>query len=220
MKQRLIVAIFTIAVFCAGYFAGTWREGARPLPPPPGLVGAEFAHPRQPETAWRDRPINRADLIKRIDSIKPQLDAFRSQMKEIEDGFSRAFDGLLTQEQRNHHEEHAKKRPGGMKESGPPLTDNEVANLLFEQPAHTLLWDVVISVRLDSVARDYRLDDVQREKVRALLKDRRDRVISLIDSSPSPTVSLIRVAPFVQRLAQPATAAAAPATPNSPSDGK
>ncbi len=215
MKQRLIVAIFTIAVFCIGYFAGTWREGARPLPPPPGLVGAEFAHPRQPETAWRDRPINRADLIKQIDSIKPQLDAFLAQMKVIEDGFMRDFNQLLTPDQRKYHEEHAKKRPSGLKESGPPLTDDEVASLRFELPAHNLLWDVVVGMRLDSLTRDYQLDDTQREIVRALLKERREKVIALIDSSPPPSVSLIRLAPFVQRLAQPA-----PATPNSPSGGK
>ena len=215
MKQRLIVAIFTTAVFCIGYFAGTWREGARPLPPPPGLVGAEFAHPRQPETAWRERPINRADLIKRIDSIKPQLDAFRSQMMVIEDGFMHDVNQLLTPDQRKYHEEHAKKRPSSPKESGPPLSDEEVANLLFEQPAHNLLWDVVLGMRLDSLTRDYRLDDTQREIVRALLKERREKVIVLIDSSPPPSVSLIRVAPFVQRLAQPA-----PAAPNSSSGGQ
>ena len=70
-------------------------------------------------------------------------------------------------------------------------------------------------MRLDSLTRDYQLDDTQREIVRALLKERREKVIALIDSSPPPSVSLIRLAPFVQRLAQPA-----PATPNSPSGGK
>jgi hypothetical protein len=178
-------------------------------------VGAEFVHPRQPETAWRDRPINRAELIKRIDSIKPQLDAFRAQMTVIEDGFLRDFNQLLTPDQRKYHDEHAKKRPSGPKESGPPLTDDEVANLLFEQSAHTLFWDVVVGARLDSLTRDYRLDDTQREKVRVLLKERREKVIALIDSSPPPSVSLIRLAPFVQRLAQPA-----PAAPNSSSSGQ
>ena len=185
-----------------------------PLPPPPGLVGAEFAHPRLPETAWRDRPINRADLVKRIESIKPQLDAFRAQMTVIEDGFMRDFNQILTPDQRKYHDEHAKKRPSGPKESGPPLTDDEVANLLFEQSAHTLFWDVVVGMRLDSLTRDYRLDDTQREKVRVLLKERREKVIALIDSSPPPSVSLIRLAPFVQRLAQPVQAA------DSPSNGK
>jgi len=220
MKQRLVVAVFTIIVFCAGYFAGAWRELRRPLPPPPGLVGAEFAGPRQPgSTLWRDRPINRADLIKRIESLKPQLDEFHSRMTAIESGFSHDFGQLLTPEQRTRHEERAKRRPSGPKESGPPLTDDEVGSLLFEQPAHTLLTEVVIAIRLDGLTRDYRLDDAQREKVRALLRERRDKVIALIDSSPSPTVSLIRLAPYIQRLAQPASAAQVPAAPISAPSG-
>jgi hypothetical protein len=221
MKQRLVVAVFTIIVFCAGYFAGVWREQKRPLPPPPGPAGAEFTRPRQPDssTPWRDRPINRADLVKQIESLKPQLDDFRSRMTVIESGFSHDFDQLLTPEQRARHEERAKRRPSGPKESGPPLTDDEVGSLRFEQPAHTLLTEVVIAIRLDGLTRDYRLDDAQREKVRALLKERRDKVIALIDSSPSPTVSLIRLAPYVQRLAQPASAPQVPAAPNTAANG-
>jgi hypothetical protein len=214
MKQRIVVSLFTIVVFCAGYFAGVWFEQKRPLPPPPGPAGAEFVRPRQPETPlWRDRPINRADLIKQIESIKPQLDEFHARMKEIEEEFSRDFDRILTPDQRKTHEEHAKKRPSGPKESGPPLTDDEVRSYYFEQPAHALVWEIVFAIRLDSLTREYHLDDVQREKVRNLLKERRDKVIALIDNSPSPTVSLIRLAPLVQRLAQPATASQAPVAP-------
>ncbi|MGD1030628.1 MAG: hypothetical protein ABSA05_05755 [Opitutaceae bacterium] len=221
MKQRLIVALFTIVVFCAGYYAGVWSDQKRPLPPPPASVGAEFVRARPAETPlWRDRAISRADLIKLIESLKPQLDQFRSKLAEFDAEFWRDFEGLLTPQQRNMFEQHAKKRPSDPMESGPPLTDDEIESLHYELPAHDLLTYVVIGIRLDSLTQIYRLDDVQREKVRSLLKDRRDKVIALIDSSPSPSVSLLRLAPVVQRLGNPASEPQAPAAPNSSSAGK
>jgi hypothetical protein len=79
---------------------------------------------------------------------------------------------------------------------------------------------MVVGIRLDSLTQYYHLDDAQREKVRSLLKDRRDKVIALIDSSPAPSVSLLRLAPYVQRLANPASDAQAPSAQNSPLAGK
>jgi Spy/CpxP family protein refolding chaperone len=222
MKQRLIVALFTIVVFCAGYYAGVWSDQKRPLPPPPASVGGEFVRARQTETQlWRDRPINRAELIKEVESLKPQLDEFRSRLAGFDAEFWRDFGQLLTPEQRSMYEQHSKKKgQSGPSESGPPLTDDELENLRYELPAHDLLTYVVVGIRLDSLTQVYRLDDAQREKVRSLLKDRRDKVIALIDSSPSPSVSLLRLAPVVQRLASPASSPQPPPAPNSPPAGK
>jgi len=221
MKQRLIVALFTIVVFCAGYYAGVWSVQKSPMPPPPASVGAEFVRARQTETpTLRDRPINRADLIKQIDSLKPQLDDFHSRMTAIDAEFEQKFEELLTPQQHSIHEEHSKKRQSGPPISGPPLTNDEVSSLLYGQPEHTLLRDMVVGIRLDSLTQYYHLDDAQREKVRSLLKDRRDKVIALIDSSPAPSVSLLRLAPYVQRLANPASDAQAPSAQNSPLAGK
>jgi len=207
MKQRLLVAFFTIFVFAAGYRTGVWRELKRPVPAPPGLLGIEFGLPRSGGNPSRgDRPINRKDLIDRINSIKPQLDRFEARKAAIDDEFSKNLDRVLTPEQRILNEERAKRWANDSKskrDSGPFLTDDEIASRLYDKPAHGLLWDVVIPFRLDVLTQSCKLDDAQREKVRALLKVRREELLELIDRSPPPSVSLVRLAPYVQRLAGP-----------------
>jgi len=209
MKQRFFVAVTTVLVFMAGLAAGIWIERHRPLPPPPLPLGIEFSHgPEGSHLAWHERPLSRAELIARVQAIRPQLEAYQARMKEIDDAFDRGIDSILTPEQRTHRVENLKRRDtmrGWPKEEGPPLTDAEIVNLLRDRPARTILWDVVIPFRLDFLTREYHLDDAQREKVRVLLTERREKILELVDRSPPPSVMLSRLAPLMQRLTAPAS---------------
>ena len=126
-------------------------------------------------------------------------------MDAIDAQFEKDLDPILTPEERIHHAERLKRHRDGreQKDDGRPLSDDRIAYILQEQPAQTFLWEVIIPLRLDALTRDYKLDEDQREKVRALLKVRRDKLLELVDSSPPPSVRLSRLIPLVQRLGQP-----------------
>jgi hypothetical protein len=57
------------------------------------------------------------------------------------------------------------------------------------------------------LSREYKLDDNQKTRTNDLLKQRRTLVLTLIDSSPPPSVQLMRLAPYIQRIAKPVPAA-------------
>jgi hypothetical protein len=56
---------------------------------------------------------------------------------------------------------------------------------------------------LDRMATELNLDEAQRDKVRDLLRVRREKFIELVDSVPPPSLMLSRLAPMAQRLSQP-----------------
>jgi hypothetical protein len=215
---RLFVIVFMTALgFAAGFGVRIWTERHPPLPSPPAPFLGEFWRTRvETPGAPPARPIDRAELIAHIQGIRQQLDAFQARKDEIDAQFDRDFDTVLNPEQ---HAEHVKSiarwrashQPGG---DDKPISEDRLVYLLREQPGRTVIADVVIPWRLDSLTREYKLDDGQREKVRALLRVRREAYLELVDSSPPPSVILYRLVPLVERIARPNPPDAAP-PPNS-----
>ena len=221
MKQRIYVAILTALIFGVGYVAGLYTERHRPLPGPPVQFLGEFAPPKAPADAAAQRggpkPINRAEILGMVRSLLPQLQAFQQRSEEIDAQFEHDLDPILTPEQRVKHADEIKKHLEHLqRDENRPLTDGVMAYLIREVPSHTISMYVVIGLPLDEQTKRYNLDPAQREQVRALLRQRRDRYLALVDSSPPPSVMLSRLAPLVQRLAEPAPGAAAPAAPAPP----
>jgi hypothetical protein len=208
MNRRLIVALSTAVVFMAGYATGVWHENTRPLPPPPSAVGAEFGHTKLSYSfsSPRDRAINRKELVTRIEALKPQLEAFRKEVISIDKAFEADFKKILSAEQLTRYEDHLKRREAsrgkGAKHDA-PMSDAEIENLMWDQPARSLISEMVLPLRLDILSREYKLDDQQKITVNDLLKIRRTKVLALIDSSPPPSVQLMRLAPYIQRLVKP-----------------
>ena len=207
MNRRLLVAISTAVVFTLGYLVGVWHETNRPLPPPPSGIGAEFGRTKlsYPFAGRRDHAINRKELVARIEALKPQLEEFRAQLIVIDQAFSSDFKKLLTKDQVTRYEERAKRResrPRGSK-LDQPISDQEIDNLMWEAPARSIIGDVVLPLRLDMLTREYKLDDQQKAHTADLLKVRRTKVLALIDSSPPPSVQLMRLAPYIRRIVKP-----------------
>ena len=221
MRQRLFIAVLTVVAFGLGFGAGLWKEQHQPLPPPAGPLGSEFAHWRPhspPGSPHGEPPVDRAELLKQAEAIRPQLDAFRAKMNEIDDGFNRSLDEVLNAEQRTQHDENLKRlRERRERQAGDrTLSADKVSMMLMEQSSRTILWDVVIPLRLDYLTKEYKLDEGQREKARQLLKDRREKVLQLVDSSPPPSVLLSRLAPWMHRLAHPGDRPPPPPPPEKP----
>jgi hypothetical protein len=52
----------------------------------------------------------------------------------------------------------------------------------------------------DSLVKELKLDAEQQTKARELLKQRREKFLAIVDSTPPPSILLSRLAPAVQRL--------------------
>jgi hypothetical protein len=63
---------------------------------------------------------------------------------------------------------------------------------------------------LERMTNELKLDDTQREKVRDLLRVRREKFVELVDSAPPPSLMLSRLAPLAQRMGGLAVAPSGP----------
>jgi hypothetical protein len=214
MRDRVLAALLTLAVFAAGFWGGMWAERHRPIPRPPGAFMGEFTG-KQGQAARSAQPVNRAELLEQIEKLRPEMDAFRERVSEIYAQFDRDIETVLTPEQKAAYEARFRARrgfgqPPDVPADGKPLSDEQI-EMLLQRPFRTLAFFVVIPMTLERMTAELKLDDTQRDKVKDLLRVRREKFIELVDSAPPPSLVLSRLAPLAQRLGEPAKAPAAPA---------
>ncbi len=213
MKQRVFIAVLTVLVFVAGFAARVWTDRKPPLPPPPAPLLGEFGRtskPAKPE-AKKDapRPLNRAKLVADIERLRPEIDAFRLRMDQIDAEFDRDLIRLLTAEQRTHYNGERKKWAERMAKGEAaaaadpaPLTDEQIARLQ-QRSLYRVLGMVSPTMKLEWVSHDVKLDVAQQEAVRVLLQARREKFLALVDTTPPPSITLSQLAPVAQKLAEP-----------------
>lgn len=204
MRDRVLAALLTLAVFAVGFGAGTWAERHRPFPGPPAAFMSEFGAKPSPPAPAPNPPVNRAQLLEQIEKIRPEIESFRARTDEIYAQFDRDMLTVLTPEQdaaylKKFRPQHAP----GPQDDEKPLSDEEIERLL-QRPLRTLAYFVVLPMTLDRMVTELKLDDSQRDKVRDFLRVRREKFIELVDSVPPPSLMLSRLAPVAQRLGQPA----------------
>ncbi|HEY1793092.1 MAG TPA: hypothetical protein VGG34_09255 [Opitutaceae bacterium] len=200
MRDRLLAALLTLAVFGAGFGAGIWAERHRPFPPPPGRFLEEFGG----RTAHGPRPpINRAELSDELAKVKPEMDSFRTRVQELNAEFDRDIEPVLTADQRRVYEkrfrDHRGQLPPEVGTGSSTLTDLQI-EILLQRPFRSLAFFVVLPMTLERMSNDLKLDDTQRDKVRDLLRVRREKFIELVDSVSPPSLMLSRLAPLANRL--------------------
>jgi hypothetical protein len=222
--QRLLIAALTVVVFAAGFMARMWTERDRPVPPPPVSLGEEFKTPRGPQTAEskaKDRSskdaVNRSRLIADIEKVRPQIEAYRKRIDEIDGEFDRDFMAILSAEQRERYLARQKRMAEGRAKRDAreaadtsPLSDEQILRLQ-QFPLFDVLWKVAITARLERLTRDMKLDEAQVAKSRALLITRRDKFLLLVDNAPPPTITLSELARQTRKLAEPGAPAQEPA---------
>jgi hypothetical protein len=207
MRDRFLAVLVSLAVFAMGLVAGLWVERHRPFPAPPGAFMGEFGarpggpgHPLPP-------PVNRGQLRDQIEHLRPEMESFTGHIAEIYAQFDRDIEPILTSEQRVTYEKNFRSHrglgpPSGMGDSDKPLSDEQIDQLM-QRPFRTLAYFVVLPMTLERMTNDLKLDDTQRDKVKDLLRVRREKFIELVDSAPPPSLMLSRLAPFAQRLGAP-----------------
>jgi hypothetical protein len=215
MQRRLLIALLTVLVFGAGYFARVWVEREVPLPPPL-TPGGEFTPSPSAEPSAQAPVVyhlpTREQLTKEIDRLRPQIDLFRTRLHHIDSEFDRDLLAILTPEQRAEFTARERRRredPRQVHSKGPELTDEQVA-MLYHQPLYAALDHISLTLKLDELNKDLDFTPEQRRQVHALLLRRREEFLALVDTVPPPSLILSRLASVAQRLAG---APGAPAQP-------
>jgi hypothetical protein len=215
MRDRVLAALLTLAVFAAGFGSGLWAERHRPLPRPPGAFMGEFGAKPGIPGGQAPMPVNRAELREQIDKLGPAMDGFRAHVNDIYAQFDRDMDGILTPEQKDIYAKkykghHGFTPPSEAETVDKPLSDDQIDQLM-QRPLRTLAYLVIVPMTLERMTNDMKLDEAQSGKVKDLLHVRREKFMELVDSSPPLSMTLSRLAPLAQRLGVPAKAADAPA---------
>jgi hypothetical protein len=194
MKGNLQVIATTVALFVAGLLVGIWSQRTAPLPPPPIPPMGEFGGFRQgfqntlpPPPPWLfergptgPRPPSPEDIRTQTAAMVPQIEAFQKQLSSIEQEFRSAFDSILTPEQKQKLEA-IKQRlvglPNPLPGCGPEMGPIFVSTVIY-RPLY------------DHLSEELSLTDQQRQKFKQLLIERRNKLLSLVDSTPPPSLRL------------------------------
>jgi hypothetical protein len=204
MTQRLLVALFTVLVFLAGYGARVWTEPRQVVPPAPQALAQEYA--RASNGSKKRTETDRAKLVAEIEKVRPEIEVYRARVDEIYAEFDREFTKLLTPPQRSKHElnvkkksEHTKKR-AKIEAEGAPLTEEEIMRER-DRPMTDVYRMIAVTPRLEYLTKEYSLTPEQQASARALLTLRRTKCIALLDATPPPSIQLSRLAPYIHRVA-------------------
>lgn len=207
MNQRVFVALLTVGVFAAGYAARLLTEPTQPLPAAPAALAQEFARPVSTASEKRnERQLDRAKLVAEIQKLRPQIEAYSAQMQEIDGEFDREFVQLLTPGQRDKFAASQKRwaeRDAKRAAKRGLLSDEEIQREQ-DRSMTWVYWKVTVTPRLEMLTREFKLDANQQNATRALLTLRRNKFISLFDSTPHVSIRLSRLAPLIERVTAPA----------------
>jgi hypothetical protein len=207
MNQRVFVALLTVGVFIAGYLSRMWTEPRPTVPPAPAALTREFSRPAlTPAEKRSERQLDRAKLVAEIQKLRPQIEAYSTQMQEIDSEFDREFAQLLSPAQREKFLASQKRwaeRDAKRAAKRDLLSDEEIQREQ-DRSMTWVYWKVTVTPRLEMLTREYSLDANQQNATRALLTLRRNKFIALFDSTPHVSIRLSRLAPLIERVAAPA----------------
>ncbi|MGH7945976.1 MAG: hypothetical protein ACREH8_17605 [Opitutaceae bacterium] len=206
MTQRVFVALLTVGVFLAGYMARIWTEPRASIPPAPEALAKEYTR-TGPTAADKktDRHLDRAKLVAEIQKLRPQIEAYSTQVDEIDAELDREFALLLTPAQREKYIANQKKkaeRDAKRMADRSPLSDEDIQRAK-DRPLTSIYWNIVVMPHVDWMTKEYSLDPAQQTNLRALLALRRNKFIALLDSTPHPSIRLSRLAPLIERVDAP-----------------
>jgi hypothetical protein len=197
MTQRLFVALLTVIVFMSGYAVRMWTDRSGPVPPFPEQLAREYASKNPPGDQ------KRAQVLAEIEKFRSQIAAYSTQVMEIQAEFEREFVAILNPAQAQKYMasqkskmENEAKRNAAVKA---PLTEEDIRRFQ-DRPLTSIYWMIVITPHLDRRTKEFGLDEAQQASTRALLNLRRQKYMSLIDSTPHPSIRLSQLAPMLDRI--------------------
>jgi uncharacterized membrane protein len=189
MNEKLQIVLITVAVFLAGILTGVWTQRTPPVPAPPMPVMGEFAavhgHRMYPWLWYEGGPaegLSPQEMQLRLLAIRPRLEAFRHKVRVIEQDFRSNFEQILTSEQKATLLDMIAHRP---KPRPAPLLPGCAGEI-----GHPFVSMIIYRPVLDRLTIKLNLSEAQRSKLRALLLERRKRLLDLLDTTPPPSFEL------------------------------
>jgi hypothetical protein len=183
MKQNIGVVLVTIAIFLGGLVTGIWTQRTRVAAAPFPLLH-EFGDPHFPghgQGGERPRPSAETEQA---------IAAYEAKVAVLREKYHARIAAVLDETQRaafaaRHEGGGRPPRPEGMPGAeprrefrpghGPSPMELPVIGMIFYRPL------------LDLMAADLKLTAEQRQKIDALLLERRAEFLQLIDQQPPPT---------------------------------
>lgn len=213
MRSRVLIAVATVVLFAAGYFARMWIECYRcKVPPAPALLGEISPAAKGGKDANRPDPLpNPEKIAAQLQKLGPQIEAFQARIEQIDAEMLKGLHGLLRADQEPLWAKMMKRDAAyRAKEDASAagdgfLTPEQIANLQ-QRPLYKLLAVVVVPEKISWLTHDLKLDEGQQAKARTILLERRREFLELIDTSPPPSLSLSRLMPLASRIGEPKTA--------------
>jgi hypothetical protein len=191
VKTRLLQFLSLTLAFVAGAFSYAWFGRLHAVPPPALKTFDEFFRDNRKggKHELRDEltPGRIAELNRRLEELKPQMDAFRARYASIEAEFHGRFLAILNPKQR---QKLASIDPGDDDMDVFPdrqiRPDREGVRGL---PAE-ILRIIAYRPHLARLVQQLKLSDSQRRQLRDLLDERRARFIALVDDTPPPSLEI------------------------------
>lgn len=161
------------------------------MPPPPFGALDEFSPHRPP---WGGREGGRfqmseekiAQIKAEMEKIRPEVEAFQTKLKAIETDFRTKLEAMLTPEQR--------KLLAALPEPGPKRFGPHPGRPgPFEGPLEGLAIFTIVKPALDHLSDELKLTAPQQVTLKALLLERREKFLDLVDSTPPPSLKLGRL---------------------------
>jgi len=195
MKERIQIALVTVAILAIGMVLGFWLAWHRPLPHPAWIGGPA---PRPDDHRPRFTPEQVESFRKQIGLLQPALQDFQDRFTAIDTDFHTKVDALLTDKQRAlapaHHEmavdwvgdftRMAEDRVGGPQnpslEGLPGLHPHQSRALMTL--IRVLMYEPTVRIMTDR----FQLTPEQQTQLRSLMEARRQAVLALCQDHPLP----------------------------------
>lgn len=212
MSQRLFVGVLTVAVFLAGYVTRGFMRRGEPVPPPPAALARELAPSANGANSKNKSPaVDRAKLLAEIQKLRPQIEAYTTQVNDIYAEFDRDFEKVLKGPQREKFLLNQKRRADSAAKHSSDrslLSDEEIMRWR-DRPLTDIYRMVTVTPSLEWMTKEYSLDAAQQTEARSLLTLRRNKFVALFDATPHPSIKLSRLASMIERVGAPPAAAPA-----------
>lgn len=197
--NKILPFILTTAIgFAVGILAGIWIKQHPCIPPPPAAVLDELKNAPMgsgnpaPQTA-----VNNPNYEQALQQIKEEMDDFRKKVDTIKSSVRSQMDPILTPEQLERVRKWRERPAPPRRPSDPPPAPGSRGRSArsFYENLDSAMTIIMVPFSLERLDDSLKFSPEQKEAVRKLLIERREKFLELVDETPPPSFKLLKLAP-------------------------